>query len=117
MNRPIFLTSFFSMNFAGSKFLISPAIWQLNRAGSKASMREMPLRAASSDCHVSSVVSPIAVIRPTPVTTTLREIRKLSFLVSFRAPALPTDAAPLSGSGQAGPDETRAGGRPHAAAL
>ena len=30
MKRPIFLTSFFSMNLSGSKFFTSAAIWQEN---------------------------------------------------------------------------------------
>jgi len=66
--------SFFSMKREGSKCLISPAIWQLNADASKDSIREMPLRHSSRDFHVCSVVSPIAVRRPTPVTTTLRGI-------------------------------------------
>jgi len=54
--------------------LTSPAMRQLNKDASKDSMREMPLRAASNASHVLAVVSPIGVSRPTPVTTTLREI-------------------------------------------
>src|SRR3954451_20924535 len=37
-------------------------------------MREMPLRPSSNAFQVCSAVSPIALRRPTPVTTTLREI-------------------------------------------
>jgi hypothetical protein len=74
MKRPIFLISFFSMKRDGSKCLISPAIRLLNCEASKDSIREMPLRHSSSAFQVCSVVSPIAVRRPTPVTTTLRGI-------------------------------------------
>jgi len=79
MKRPIFLISFFSMKRDGSKCLISPAIWLLKSVASKDSMREMPLRHSSSAFQVCSVVSPIAVRRPTPVTTTLREITILLY--------------------------------------
>jgi hypothetical protein len=74
MKRPIFLISFFSMKRAGSKCLISPAMRQLKADASNDSMCEIPQRPSSSDCHVCSVVSPIDVSSPTPVTTTLREI-------------------------------------------
>ena len=84
MKRPIFLISFFSMKRAGSKCLISPAIRQLNAEASKDSMREMPLRPSSRAFHVCSVVSPIAVSSPTPVTTTLREINDSPLLPSAR---------------------------------
>ena len=81
MKRPIFFTSFFSINCAGSNCLISPAICELKRVGSNDSMREMPLLQTKSDCQFSSVVAPIAESRPTPVTTTLREIEEVSFLI------------------------------------
>jgi hypothetical protein len=49
MKRPIFFTSFFSMYWVGSKFLTSPAIWQLNALASNAVMeklRSFPFRIA-----------------------------------------------------------------------
>jgi hypothetical protein len=62
------------MKRVGSNRLISPAIRQLKADASKDSMSEMPLRQSSRAFQVCSVVSPMAVRRPTPVTTTLREI-------------------------------------------
>jgi hypothetical protein len=44
-------------------------------------MREIPLLQTRRDCQFSTVVAPMAEIRPTPVTTTLREIEELSFLI------------------------------------
>ena len=58
----------------GSKCLISPAIRELKAEASKDSMREMPLRPSSNAFQVCTVVSPTALSRPTPVTTTLRGI-------------------------------------------
>src|SRR5450755_2417769 len=72
MKRPIFLTSFFSMKFSGSKFLTSAAIWQAKAVGSKLVMRPTPLLPASTDFHTTSVVLPTPQIKPRPVTTTLR---------------------------------------------
>src|SRR6266852_3656137 len=72
MKRPIFLTSFFSMKFSGSKFLTSAAIWQAKAVGSKLVMRPTPLLPASTDFHTTSVELPTPQIRPRPVTTTLR---------------------------------------------
>ncbi len=74
MKRPIFLISFFSMKFSGSKFLTSAAIWQAN--GAEASnWRDAcptPLLPASRFFQTSSVVLPTPQIRPIPVTTTRR---------------------------------------------
>src|SRR5258708_17695569 len=72
MKRPIFLTSFFSIKFNGSKFLTSAAIWQANLVGSKPVMRPTPLLPAMTESHTSLVVLPTPQIRPMPVTTTLR---------------------------------------------
>src|SRR5271168_277800 len=80
MKRPIFLTSFFSTKFNGSKFLTSAAIWQANLLESNCVMRPMPLLPASKACHTSPVVLPTPQIRPMPVTTTLRP----KLLAAFR---------------------------------
>src|ERR1700678_1098767 len=80
MKRPIFLTSFFSMKFSGSKFLTSAAIWQANLLESNCVMRATPLFPASTACHTASVVLPTPQIRPRPVTTTLRP----KLLAAFR---------------------------------
>src|ERR1700692_3618668 len=80
MKRPIFLTSFFSMKFSGSKFLTSAAIWQAKLLESNWVMRATPLLPASTPCHTSPVVFPTPQIRPMPVTTTLRP----KLLAAFR---------------------------------
>src|SRR5277367_498497 len=80
MKRPIFLTSFFSMKFRGSKFLTSAAIWQAKALESNCVMRPTPLLPASTACHTASVVLPTPQIRPIPVTTTLRP----KLLATFR---------------------------------
>src|ERR1700678_3794318 len=80
MKRPIFLTSFFSMKFSGSKFLTSAAIWQANFSESNCVMRATPLLPASTAFHTSPVVFPTPQIRPMPVTTTLRP----KLLAAFR---------------------------------
>ena len=72
MKRPIFFTSFFSMNLKGSKLRTSPAIWQAKAEASKAVMRSTPLLPASRDCQTASVVLPTEQIRPMPVMTTRR---------------------------------------------
>ena len=72
MKRPIFFSSFFSMNCSGSKFLTSAAIWQANWEASNCVMRAMPLLPASKFFHTSSRVLPTAQISPMPVTTTRR---------------------------------------------
>src|SRR5271165_590885 len=80
MKRPIFLTSFFSMKFSGSKFLTSAAIWQAKLLESNWVMRATPLLPASTACHTAPVVLPTPQIRPSPVTTTLRP----KLLAAFR---------------------------------
>src|SRR6202451_761830 len=80
MKRPIFLTSFFSMKFSGSKFLTSAAIWQAKFAESNCVMRPTPLLPASTAWPTSPVVFPTPQIRPMPVTTTLRP----KLLATFR---------------------------------
>src|SRR5580698_4393424 len=80
MKRPIFLTSFFSMKFSGSKFFTSAAIWQAKFVESNWVMRATPLLPASTACHTSPVVLPTPQIRPRPVTTTLRP----KLLAAFR---------------------------------
>src|ERR1700678_3349237 len=70
MKRPIFFTSFFSMNRKGSKLRTSAAIWQANAEASNPVMRSTPLLPASSACHTDSVVLPTEQIRPMPVMTT-----------------------------------------------
>ena len=70
MKRPIFFTSFFSMNWKGSKLRTSAAIWQAKAEASNPVMRSTPLLPASSACHTASVVLPTEQIRPMPVTTT-----------------------------------------------
>src|SRR5579864_3382144 len=72
MKRAIFLTSFFSIKFKGSKFLTSAAIWQAKPVVSKPVMRATPLLPASRAFQTSSVELPTPQIRPRPVTTTLR---------------------------------------------
>src|SRR5882762_3230150 len=72
MNRPIFLISFFSMNFSGSKDLTSAAIWQAKAEASNPVMRATPLLPASNAGHTSAVVLPTAQIIPKPVMTTRR---------------------------------------------
>src|SRR6516225_12038298 len=72
MNRPIFLISFFSIHWNGSKFFTSPAIWQSNPVVSKCVMRSTPLFPATRFSQLSSVPMPSAQTNPTPVTTTRR---------------------------------------------
>src|SRR5215470_9472238 len=73
MKRAIFLTSFFSMNCSGSKFLTSAAIRQANAEASKPVMQLTPLLPASKACQTASVVLPTPQIRPMPVMTTRRD--------------------------------------------
>src|SRR5271157_1618191 len=70
MKRPIFFTSFFSMNRKGSKLRTSAAIWQANAEASNPVMRATPLCPTSRACQTASVVLPTEQIRPMPVTTT-----------------------------------------------
>src|SRR5215475_853634 len=71
MNKSIFLTSFFSNHWRGSKFLTSAAILVENCMVSKREIIETPLRPSHRPFHDSSVPVPSAVTNPTPVTTTL----------------------------------------------
>src|SRR5580692_9708521 len=70
MKRPIFFTSFFSMNWKGSKLRTSAAIRQANAEVSNPVMRSTPLLPASRACHTASVELPTAQIKPMPVITT-----------------------------------------------
>src|SRR5882672_3238392 len=72
IKRPIFLISFFSMKFSGSKLLTSAAIWQANADASNPVMRSTPFLPASKPGHTSAVVLPTAQSRPRPVMTTRR---------------------------------------------
>src|SRR5262245_66453712 len=71
MKESIFLTSFFSNQQRGSKFLTSPAILVGNWVVSNLEIFEIPLRPSQRPFQVSSVPVPSAVTKPTPVTTTL----------------------------------------------
>src|SRR5271166_5525339 len=68
------------MNWSGSKFFTSAAIWQANCDASKLVIRSTPLFPASSACHTSGTVLPTAQMVPIPVTTT----RRCKLLGSFR---------------------------------
>src|SRR5882672_2884279 len=72
MKRPIFLISFFSMKFSGSKVLTSAAMRQAKAAASNPVMRSTPLLPPSNAGHTSAVVLPTAQIMPKPVMTTRR---------------------------------------------
>src|ERR1035441_813208 len=72
MKRPIFFTSFFSMNWKGSKLRTSAAIWQAKAEASNPVMRSTPLLPASRACQTAPVVLPTEQIRPMPVMTTRR---------------------------------------------
>src|SRR5919108_675489 len=72
MNRAIFLSSFFSIHWKGSKFFTSPAILQSNPVVSKCVIGAMPLHPATRFRQLSSVPMPSAQTNPTPVTTTRR---------------------------------------------
>src|ERR1700740_1770831 len=72
MNRAIFLSSFFSIHWKGSKFFTSPAILQSKPAVSKWVIGAMPLHPATRFRQLSSVPIPSAQTSPTPVTTTRR---------------------------------------------
>src|SRR5208283_3926608 len=80
MKRAILRDSFFSMNWSGSKFFTSAAIWQANCDASKLVIRSTPLFPASSACQTSGAVFPTAQMVPIPVTTT----RRCKLLGSFR---------------------------------
>src|SRR6266849_2513954 len=70
MKRPIFFSSFFSIQRKGSKPLISPAMRQSNPLASKLVMVSTPLTPARRYFQLSSVPMPSAQTNPTPVTTT-----------------------------------------------
>src|SRR6185436_2919941 len=70
MKTSIFLTSFFSTNFRGSKPLTSPAMRADHCAASKRVIGPMPLVPAQSASQVCCVPMPTDETRPTPVTTT-----------------------------------------------
>src|SRR5215471_381587 len=89
MNRAIFFSSFFSIQFSGSKFLISPAIWQSKPVMSNAVTRAMPLLPASRVRQTSSVPIPQQQTKPMPVTTTRR------FKGSFSCSGRDDSAGPL----------------------
>src|SRR5262245_66654157 len=72
MNGSIFFTSFFSINFSGSKFLTSLAIRTGNADVSKWVMVPTPLRPARRFDHTSSLLLPAPQMRPMPVITTRR---------------------------------------------
>src|SRR5579859_4713631 len=72
MKRPIFFSSFFSIQRKGSKLLISPAMRQSKPVVSKLVMVATPLTPARRFSQLSSVPMPSAQTNPTPVTTTRR---------------------------------------------
>src|SRR3982074_800494 len=75
MKRSFLRASFFSMNFAGSKPLTSPAILLGRSLTSKRVMGPTPDFPAMAASHDSLVPIPKVVTRPIPVTTTLRSTR------------------------------------------
>src|SRR6266853_5797775 len=72
MNRAIFLISFFSAQWSGSKSRTSPAIVQSKPAVSKCVIERTPLFPARRFFQTSSVPIPSPQTNPTPVTTTRR---------------------------------------------
>src|SRR5882724_5594892 len=80
MKRPIFLTSFFSTKFKGSKSLTSAAIWQAKLLGSKRVILDTPLLPATMFFQTSGLVWPTSQISPRPVITT----RLAKLLATFR---------------------------------
>src|SRR5687768_10032490 len=70
MKMSIFFSSFFSMNWSGSKFFTSPANRVENAAASKRVIGPMPLVPAQSASQFACVPIPTGDTRPTPVTTT-----------------------------------------------
>src|SRR5262245_30539032 len=72
MKMSIFLTSFFSMNFKGSKPFTSLAMRTGKAVVSNRSIGPIQLRPATRFAHTSSFVLPEPQIRPMPVTTTRR---------------------------------------------
>ena len=72
MKRSCFLTSFLSTQRSGSKPLTSAAKRVVCCDASKSVIGAVPDRPAVRPAQVSSVPTPRAETRPTPVTTTLR---------------------------------------------
>src|SRR3954467_977611 len=70
MKTSIFLTSFLSTNWSGSKPFTSPAIRAENCVGSNRVIGPMPLWPAQSASQFVPVPMPTGDTRPTPVTTT-----------------------------------------------
>src|SRR6266849_415451 len=85
MNRPIFLSSFFSAQRSGSKLRISPAMRQSNPLASNWVMGPMALRPACRLLQTSWVPIPEVQTRPTPVTTT-RRLKVVFLLCGTRRP-------------------------------
>src|SRR6476620_5666635 len=69
MKASIFLMSFFSMNWAGSKSVTSPAIWASYPVGSNLVIRPIPDWPAQIAFQVLSTPVPSGVTSPKPVTT------------------------------------------------
>src|SRR6266704_5330710 len=89
MNRPIFLSSFFSSQFSGSKPLTSPAMRQSKQVGSNSVIAATPLCPARRFFQLSSVPIPSAQTSPTPVTTT-RRVTVFRLLTGFQGRYLQT---------------------------
>src|SRR5712692_533151 len=85
MNRPIFLSSFFSAQRSGSKLRISPAMRQSNPLASNWVMGPIALWPACRLFQTSWVPIPEAQTRPTPVTTT-RRLKVVFLLCGTRRP-------------------------------
>jgi len=66
MKRPIFLSSFFSIHWKGSKFFTSPAMVHQSQWVSKCVIGPMPLTPARRFFQLSSVPMPNAQTSPTP---------------------------------------------------
>ena len=87
MNRPIFLSSFFSAQWRGSKSRTSPAMVQSNAVASKCVIVRTPLFPARRFFQTSSVPIPRPQTSPTPVTTTRRLTLIDSLLMILQRPA------------------------------
>jgi hypothetical protein len=70
MKMSIFFSSFFSMNWSGSKSFTSPANRVLNADASKRVIGPIPLVPAHNASQFAQVPIPTGDIRPMPVTTT-----------------------------------------------
>src|SRR5437879_4274 len=84
MKRPIFLISFFSMKFSGSKFLTSAAMVQAKLVVSKWVIWPTPLLPASRFFQTSGAVLPTPQIRPLPVTSSRRFPARAKLLDALR---------------------------------